>query len=147
VSLDLDDIVGGAAGEDEVIVDFSGAIDFDALPKGRYNAKVLKAEPGASKSGNPKIKWTFGITDAAFAGRQVIRHTPTTGKGSGLTKQVLKAIGLAKDGEQIRFRPSEAIGKECQVDLIIQLDDAGNETDFNEVKKVLPPAAAASPLG
>lgn len=135
----IDDIVGGidSGSGEEVEIDFSGAVEFEPLPKGQYPAKILSAVAGKSSTGNPKIEWTFGITDPAFAGRQVKRHTPTTGKGSGLSKQVLKSAGIDTDSPKVRVRLSDTVGAE----VLLDLDIDPKNSDFNEVKRVRPPAS------
>lgn len=126
---------------DEVEIDFSGAVDFDPIPDGNYTARVLKCEAGLSKSGNPKLAWTFGLTEDGFVGRQLIRHTPTTGKGSGLAKQAMKALGFDTQGDRVRFKPSAAVGKDC----ILVVGKQKDNPEYNEIKRVNP--AAASGIG
>lgn len=134
----LDDIVAGAGADEEVDLDFSEATAFEPLVKGRYAATIKDCVPGTSGAGNPKLTWTFVVTDAPYAGRQLMRHTPTKGKGSGLSKQVIKAIGQDTSQTSMKFRPSSAAGKEVLLDVDIQEDNP----DFNEIKKVLPKPAA-----
>lgn len=140
----LDDIINGTAGDtDEVVLDFSGAVDFDPIPDGAYAAKVLNVVSGTSKAGAPKLEWTFGITDAPHVGRQIKRHTPTTGKGSGLAKQVLKALGIDTSDPTVRFRPSQAVGEAVVLIIGRQKDNQ----DYNEIKRVNAPAASNGGLG
>lgn len=130
----LDDIVAGAGGDDEVELDFSGAVEFDAIAEGTYAAVVKDCVPGLSKKQEPKLTWTFVVTEEGPAkGRQLMRHTPTRGKGSGLSKQVIKAIGGDVSQTQTKFKPSSAAGKHVILEVGIQ-----EGTDFNEIKKVRP---------
>ncbi len=140
----LDDIVNGAdGGLDEIVLDFSGAVDFDPIPDGTYEAKVLNVIANKSKGGNPKLEWTFGITEAPHIGRQMKRHTPTTGKGSGLSKQVLKALGVDTSATNVTFKPSQAVGQAISLVVGRQKDNA----DYNEIKRVNPPVAKNGGLG
>lgn len=131
----LEEIVAGAsAGDDqydEVDIDFSGAVEFDPIPADDYIAVIEEVEPGLSKQKAPKLTWKFRITEGPHAGRKLMRHTPTTGKGSGLTKQVLKAIGQDTSDKRVKFRPSSAVGQ--TVLLVVGMQEG---TDFNEIKRV-----------
>lgn len=131
----LDEIVAGGGTDEEVLVDLSGAVEFERVPDGEYQATISDVEAGVSKEGNPKLTWTFVITDEGPAhARQMLRHTPTTGKGAGLTKQVLKALGVDTDAPELRVRPSSYVGK--NVTLVVG-EQKG--TEFSEIKKVRPP--------
>lgn len=144
---DLDSILETAS-SDDVVIDFSEAVDFDLLPDGDYSALIESAEQGKSKEGNPKIVWKFVIqsgpeTAGKVAGRILFRHTPITGKGAGLAKQVIKAIGGNVDGDRIQFKLSSAKGKGVVLVVGKQKDDP----NFNEIKRVKPAAVGASALG
>lgn len=127
----LDDIVSGAGQDEEVELDFSGAIEFDPVPADTYPAVIKDCVPGTSKAGEPKLTWTFILSEGKFAGRQLMRHTPTKGKGSGLSKQVMKAIGVDVNNVTTKFRPSTAAGKHVLLEVGIQ-----EGTEFNEIKRV-----------
>lgn len=140
----LDDIVAGVGNDEEVELDFSGAVEFEPIAVGDYRAVVKECVSGVSKpsaaspQGNPKLVWTFVITEEGSAkGRQQMRHTPTTGKGSGLSKQVLKAVGEDITATQIKVKPAKYVGKEVILSIGIQ-----DGTEFNEITKVKPVPAA-----
>lgn len=133
----LDDIVAGASTDaaddgDDFEVDFSGAVDFEVLPKDDYLCEVLSVESGTSKQGNPKLIWTFVVTEGTHKNRQLKLHTNTSGKGSGRAKQVLKACGVTLDGERIRFKRAQVVGSSVKLAVDIQTDNP----DFNDIRRV-----------
>ncbi len=141
----LDEVLNNAT-TDEVDIDFSSAVTFEPLPPGTYVLEIESVEPGRSKAtadaptGNPKLVWKFVVIGGEFEGRVLFRHSPTTGKGSGLTKDVLRALGVqGLDSPQVKFKMSTAVGQRVEADVVIQKD---NE-DFNEIKKLRPVAPAA----
>lgn len=136
----LDDVLNDEGGSnEEVDIDFSGAVDFTPIPDGVYLCEVLDCEPGLSKEDKPKLEWTFGVLEGEHEGRQLKRHTPTTGKGSGLSKQVIKVTNpeVDVDAERIQFKPASAKGKRACLTVGTQ-----KGTDFNEIKRVSPPPGA-----
>lgn len=132
----LDDIVGGQDDE-ELELDLSGAVEFEPL-KGDYAAKIVSAEAVKSKAGNPAVKWEFEITEPGqAAGWKRKRTTPLNGKGSGLTKQVIKAAGFGEDVEgddKPRIKLSKYIGAEVTLVMGPQPD-----SEFDEIKRVNAP--------
>lgn len=147
--MDLDTALNQATA-DEVAIDFSGAVDFSPLPDGPYVAEIESVEPGVSgqnskNPGAPKLVWKFVVIDGPHTGRVLFRHSPTTGKGAGLTKDVLRAIGVpGLDSANIVFKMSSAVGQKVVLDVTRQKD---NE-NFNEIKslKAYVPAAPATTL-
>ncbi len=142
----LDEVLNNAT-SDEVEIDFSSAVSFEALPTGTYVLEIESVEQGVSKPkppatvGNPKLVWKFVVVEGAHTGRVLFRHSPTTGKGSGLTKDVLKALGVGDlDNPKVKFKMSTAVGQRVIADVIPQKD---NE-DFNEIKKLRPYVANAA---
>lgn len=143
----LDEVLNNAT-NDEIEVDFSAAVNFAAVPEGDYTAVIESVESGRTKptadnpEGNPKVVFRFKVVDEGPAkGRVFFRHAPTTGKGAGLTKEVLRAIGVPVDGDRIRFRLSQAVG--AKLTLHVTLDESKDYP--NEVKKVkayTPPTAS-----
>lgn len=128
----LDDTIATAM-SDEVPVDFSGAKDnnFEPLPDGDYTAKVTEAKVGVAKSGNPKVQFTFEVTDGPHAGRMLFRHCPTSGAGSGILRDALVALGFNVD-EMKAFSPKTAIGRTAVLTVARQ----ANNPAFNEVKRM-----------
>lgn len=129
----LDDVVGAAL-DDEVEIDFSGAReggDFDVLPAGNYDAVVESTDTGVSGSGNPKLVIRFKLEN----GRVQFKHCPLRGEGSGITRDVLTALGVDTEGMR-KFNRKSIEGTPCVLVLGIQKDNP----EFNEVKKVKPAA-------
>jgi hypothetical protein len=143
----LDDVVsgGGTAAEDEeVIANFDEAVEFEAVPKGVYNATIKSVTPKKSgeksaKPGSPMLDWCFVITEAGeLKNRLVFRNTMLTGKGSGFLKGFLKGIGeeAAAKGDQ-KLTPSEWIGRAVVIEV-----GPSNLPDRSEVKSVSLPKSS-----
>lgn len=134
----IEEIVSGAitggGGNEEVDLDFSGAVEFEAL-NGEYPARVLSCVPDkGKKSGAPLLVWEFALTEGARAGWKRKTWTVTTGKGSGKAKGVIKAVGGDVSGDRIRFKPSSAVGK----DVILVLRPQKDNDEYDEIVKVKP---------
>lgn len=137
----LDKIVGSGTSNDDddiVDVDFSGAIEFGKLD-GEYEAVVVAANPGTSKAGNPKIEFVFEVTSTKGKGALRTRHAPTTGRGAGLCKQVLKALGHDTSEPKARFKLSSMIGKP----VVLTMGPQKDNDEFDEIKSVRAPKTAA----
>lgn len=140
---EFDDILGEAT-DDSVEIDFSGATELKPHEPGWYAVTLeeleTKDETGkqltARKSGDPKIVFHFK-PDAG--GPAIRRHVPIVGKGAGIARQTLTALGVAVEGDKLKVSRSALIGKRCEAQLAIQLDqDTQEPTNFNEIKKVRP---------
>lgn len=142
----LEDVLNNAT-NDEVEIDFSAAVDFEAVPAGEYVAEIISVEPTkasekAKVPGAPLAKFTFKVTDdGPVKNRQFFVHASLTGAGAGRTKEVLRAIGVPVEGDKIKFRLSQAVG---QVVTLVILN-RGEDAEYpNEVKKV---KAFVAPVG
>src|SRR5713101_8798737 len=138
----LDEVIEGAT-SDEAEVDFSGAVDFEPLADGDYLFEIETIENGTSKPkppakfGNPKIVWKFVCLEDGAVGRVIFAHTPTTGKGAGLTKNILKALDIDVSEDKIKVKFSQLVGRQVILNLRRQRDKVTKElTDFNEIAKV-----------
>jgi|FLYL01.1.fsa_nt_gi hypothetical protein len=128
----------------EVEVDFSAARDGDFSPitPGKYRAKVVKAEAGTSKEGNPKVVFQFEIADGEeFAGRIFFKHCPTRGAGSGILRDTLRGLGFDVDG-MTKFNPADAINREANITVRFQ---KGSD-EFQEISKVEALPGARKPV-
>jgi hypothetical protein len=122
---------------DEVEVDFSAARDgdFAPIPPGEYVAKVISAKADRTKEGNhPKVVFRFEI-DAGqeYAGRTFFKHCRTTGPGSGILRDILRALGFDVDS-MTAFRPADAVGRTAVITVRFQKDS----DEFQEISKVRP---------
>lgn len=133
----LDAIVKGAtskgASDDEVLLDFSEAVEFEQYEVGRKQpAVVVDAFPDKSKKGNPVLVVEFEFTDGANKGRKIKRSCPTTGKGSGIAKSTIKGCGLDPDVRP--FKAASLKGAKVLLDVRFQKDN----DDFTEINRVAP---------
>lgn len=136
----LDDVLSNAT-NDEVEVDFSAAVDFEAVPAGDYVAEIIEVSPTkagekAKNPGAPLAKFVFKVTeDGPAKNRQFFVYANLTGAGAGRTKELLRAIGVAVEGEKITFRLSQAVGQT----VVLVVLNHGEDAEYpNEVKKVKP---------
>lgn len=139
----LSDVVSDAL-NDEVEVDFSGATGggFGPIPSGDYRAFVDESVPGFSHAKMPKLVLRFRICDGEEnAGRVFFRHCPTQGKGSGILRDTLKALGFDVDN-MTGFKPGDALNKEAIISIGFQKGHSADNPDPDlqrqEIKKVKP---------
>lgn len=136
----LDDFVEQAT-TDSVEVDFSAALDFEAL-EGEFNFKVIEAAPGTSRAGNPKITVKLIVTAGEHKGKSAVnrkaqKDLPLVGEGSGITKKFLKVADYPGGWET-----AEAEG--IKLSLLKGLEFTGKcrpskiNEDFTDVFAVLP---------
>lgn len=114
---------GGPGDEDDEFVIEEG-LDEDTggqyyVGEGTYRAKVVEVVKGESKAGNPMWTWTLTVVgggDKQYHGKELRTWTALTPAAMWKLREVLVALGLAKEGEKgVRFKGSDAIGKECQI--------------------------------
>ncbi|HXJ69369.1 MAG TPA: hypothetical protein VNM39_10720 [Verrucomicrobiae bacterium] len=145
----LEDVLNNAT-NDEVEIDFSGAVDFAPVPAGEYDAVIKTVEPkaagaSAKNPGAPLAKFEFVVTEEGPAhNRHFFVYASLTGAGAGRTKEILRAIGVPVEGDKIRFKLSNAVGQPVRL-VILNL---GEDAEYpNEVKKVKPFVAKAGVPG
>lgn len=102
--------------------DFSEAVD--KLPTGEYAVRVVGSEVKTGKTSNePYISWTletFGRDNDSLNGRKIWHTTPVRGKGAGILRSFLTAVGVeVKD----QFDTTDIHGNELIVS--IAEDDQG----------------------
>lgn len=135
----LDEIAAGVASgtalpsEDEVLLDFTEAVEGGKYENGTWPAVVSECYPDTSREGNPVLRWKYVFTDGPNKNREIQRSTPTTGKGAGISKKAIKALGFALEGDKASFKPSSAKGRACR----LEITDQKNNSDFSEVHNVL----------
>jgi len=153
----IDDILDEAS--DAVELDLSGAVDFDDCPNGVFILKVNKLETTTSAlkegggGGEPMIKWSFVVEETISLVDQTLSapakgsyaplvRTMLTGKGAGITKKLLKALGNdidTKAGSNIRFSPNAQKGRLVKATVQQQL----KRPEYQEVTKFEPAPSAA----
>lgn len=120
----LDDIVNDAL-DDEVDVDFSGAKegDYDDVPHAEYVWVVESAKKDSSSKGDPAVVITFVIAEGECAGKKKSKFCMLVGGGSGITRQVLRALGFAVDSDSFRLKLGELAGRRCLASVKQQKND------------------------
>jgi hypothetical protein len=123
--------------DDEIDLDFSSARDSDFSPVEcrQYEFEVVSAKPGTSGSGNPKVVFELRIVDDSPAkGRLFFKHCPTRGEGSGILREMLRALGI--DPEAPKLKPADTVGKHI-------LGTVRFQKDSDEYQEVVKPKAVA----
>lgn len=113
-----------------------GSDGFDLLPAGVYPARVVKAEEGVSKAGNPMMALSLLCTDEETGRRATVRDYLVLSE-STLWKvdQFMGAIGkLPKEGEVVAVLPHLIVGASCYVRLGVE---RGERRDFNRCEALL----------
>lgn len=119
--------------------DFSEALD--SLPPGEYKVRVTDSELKTSQAGNEYLNWklsTFGSDDSRMNDRVIYHSTPISGKGAGILKQFLKAVGVDPTGGN--FDTDMVHGKELAV-VVIEDPQGGTFPRVKTVKAIVQAAA------
>lgn len=116
------------------------ASEYDALPVGLYQAKVVSIEKKAPNDPNSGfgdyLRWTFLVKQANGQPTTLIANSSTaTGPKSKAHKWATAILGAAP----LPGKPVELAGRYCQLSIVI------NEEGFNRVDAVLPAPAADAP--
>lgn len=118
--------------------DTSQAQEMTPIEPGPYPSKITAAEPGLSKTSNPKIVVTFSIT---VNGKERTRtaHIPVTGAGAGGFDALLRATGFTELADQYKdpaFQPKPAFDTDSLIGqtLIVVVD---SQLYNNEVRDQL----------
>lgn len=116
----------------QISVDFTEAAE-GTLPPGDYPVRIVDSTVRESKtSGNPYINWTletFGKSEDKLNGRKVFHSTPVTGKGAGILRQFLSAMGESTDIQQLET--TDLHGREL---VVVIVED--KESTYPKVKTV-----------
>lgn len=105
-------------------VDFSGVESFPLIPKGKYPAKVVKAELSTNSNGNDQIAVTFEITAGKYKGARVMNYFVLIDQARWKLKEFMEAVGMKASGKVVidcdKFK-----GKTCEIHTIV--DDYGGD--------------------
>lgn len=136
--------------EENVQFDFNGVEarnevgGFEPIEQGVYTGRIIKAEFGTSKAGNPKVTMDWKIEGGPFNGRTIRFQTLTFTKGwAGVIKGVMISLGLKVPTKLVN---AEALAKAFARDSlnkIAQITVADGEADnegrvYAEVKAIHP---------
>lgn len=117
------------------------ASEYDALPAGLYQAKVVSIEkkaPNDPSSGfGDYLRWTFLVQQANGVPTTLSANSSTaTGPKSKAHKWATAILGSAP----LPGKPVDLAGRYCQLSLIV------NEEGFNRIDTILPAATAPAPV-
>ena len=74
--------------------DQAEAPDFEEVPDGKYQVRVMKAQLGKSTKGDPMLKWDMVVLSGPQAGRHVFKNSVITRDSIPYVKGDLKTLGL-----------------------------------------------------
>ena len=107
----------------------SAAEDYSPIPRGNYNAKLLKLKTGQIPNGKPYVKQIFQIEDGEFCGRRVQMTLWLTTPAMPYTKRELSKIKILQLEELENPIPKHFI---CRIYVVKEKQNDGRE--FNNVK-------------
>ena len=74
--------------------DQAEAPDFDEVPDGKYQVRIMKAQLAKSSKGDPMIKWDLVALSGPHAGRHIFKNSVITRDSIPFVKGDLKTLGL-----------------------------------------------------
>jgi len=100
-------------------MDFSQVADLGPIPGGVYDASIVKATPGMSLSGHPKIDLAWKVEEGEFEGRQIFDTLAFHPNALPMTKRKLLNLGFPEDfsGE---IDPEDLIGVTATLTVSIE---------------------------
>ena len=74
--------------------DQAEAPNFDDVPDGKYQVRVMKAQLTESRKGDPMLKWDLVVLSGPHAGRHIFKNAVVTRDSIPFVKGDLKTLGL-----------------------------------------------------
>lgn len=127
-------------------VDMTGvqATNFEALPKGRYNAAIFNVEYKEGKAA-PYLAVTYKVQDGQYAGRQVFDNVSFSPKALFKLKNLLSVVSPETDTTgKLSFDPDALVGSQCAI--VITHEDYNGEPQA-KVQKVMAATAVVNAFG
>lgn len=117
---------GSAIQNDSFEVDLTEVSSGFTIPDGMYPLRCVDVSQGVSNAGNPQFIWDFVITQGEQAGKDMKLFTALTPAAMWKVAEVVVALGVGQVGQQVKFKKSDVVGKEC-VGVIEKQTYKGNE--------------------
>jgi hypothetical protein len=108
------------------VVDFSDIADLGPVDPGTYVASIVKATPGMSQSGNPKIDVSWKIEEGDYEGRQVFDTLSFHPNALSITKAKLLNMGFPEDFSGA-IDPEDLLGITATLTVTIEKSTAIND--------------------
>lgn len=117
---------------------------FDALPEGPYNARLVEVKTDGEGPSGPYWLWRFEVVDGEFEGRNLWANTSLSDKAVWKVREMFDAFGYTTDsdtddliGDVVRLivtqRPIEKGARAGQignnVDKVLAFDGEGTATE------------------
>lgn len=122
------------AKSNKVRVDFSDVESFGLIPKGKYPAKVVKAEINTNSNGNDQLVITFQITKGELKGKKITNFFVLVDQARFKLKEFMEACGMKADGK-VMIDSDKFIGKVC--DISVYIDDY-NDQERSRISGYMP---------
>lgn len=122
------------AKSNKVRVDFSDVESFGLIPKGKYPAKVVKAEINTNSNGNDQLVITFQITKGELKGKKITNFFVLVDQARFKLKEFMEACGMKADGK-VMIDSDKFIGKMC--DISVYIDDY-NDQERSRISGYMP---------
>ena len=124
-----------------------GGGSFTLVARGKYLAKVKKAEPGKSAAGNPKVTVEYVIIGGTYDGVELRYHTvtflPKSHQYAGISLGVLKHLRQPYKGK-FSITPDNWLDKHVYINVDVEpfySEKFKKELDRNKVTGVTSPSA------
>lgn len=131
--------------------------EFEVLPVGQYQVKVLHVEGKVSKNNNPMLEWTFEVlSPVALKGRRIWKTSMLTAQGIPWLMKDLKTLRMPwwNDSAAMKSRLGELkglilevghTGRTDQATGRPQVDDKGRERRDTYINKLLLGGESSAP--
>lgn len=105
--------VRASSGADSFEVDLTEVQNDFTIPDGNYRLKCVDIEQQVSKGGNPMFVWSLEVSAGQHSGFQGKVFTAITPAAMWKVAETVKAFGVGQEGQVVKFKRSDVIGKEC----------------------------------
>lgn len=102
-----------SSGADSFEVDLTEVQNSFTIPDGNYRLKCVDIEQQVSKGGNPMFVWSLEVSAGQHIGFQGKVFTAITPAAMWKVAETVKAFGVGQEGQVVKFKRSDVIGKEC----------------------------------
>lgn len=109
--------------------------DFEEVPAGTYQVRVVNIEPTRSKSGSPMIKWTFVVLAGQYQGKKIFFNMVFTEKTLGVIKSNLQNVEYTGTIGELEERLPEFLNQAFEVRRSLGKPGPNGEPNFNTYLK------------
>lgn len=108
--------------------DFSEAVEFELIPEGVWNTRIVKSEIKTSQNGNDYVNWTMDIFGAEgdyekYNNQKIWHITMCSGKASGMLKKFVTVV--TGEEPKAEFDTDDLLGESLSVTIGHSPDNNG----------------------